>query len=71
MFTEQLYTRGGGGGRAPKSRRGIIARIINRIWGTFFKSQGDAAADASMYHIVDQIDIEMEASSEIDMEIRN
>jgi hypothetical protein len=40
---------------------------VNKVWGLFFKSQGDASADAGYYHIVDSIDIEMEASSEIDM----
>jgi hypothetical protein len=52
-------------GAAP--RRGLLARGVNKVWGLFFKSQGDASADAGYYHIVDSIDIEMEASSEIDM----
>jgi hypothetical protein len=44
-----------------------VARATNRVWRALFRSQGDTAADASFYHIVDSIDIEMEASSEIDL----
>lgn len=50
-----------------KNKRGLVARAVNRVWSLFFRSQGDSAADASFYHIVDSIDIEMEASSEIDL----
>jgi len=60
-----VFANKGSGG--AKARRGFAARAINRVWGTLFRSAGDSAADASFYHIVDSIDIEMEASSDIDL----
>ena len=59
---------GAGGGRKKKSRRGLVARAVNSVRGLLFRgAREEGEEDGSLYHIVDSIDIEMEASSEIDM----
>ena len=38
-----------------------------QLFGWILRSSDEGGAESSVYHIVDSIDIEMEASSEIDM----
>ena len=49
-----------------KVQRGFFGRITNKIFGRIFR-ENDGREGTSEYHIVDSIDIEMEASSEIDV----
>lgn len=71
FFVRMLFANKGGnqGGGRKKSRRGVVARGVNALRGLLFRGGGDEQDDnnGSLYHIVDSIDIEMEASSEIDM----
>jgi hypothetical protein len=39
----------------------------HQVRGTLWRNAGDYADDGALYHAVDAIDIEMEASSEIDV----
>lgn len=50
-----------------KVQRGFFGRATNKLFGWILRSSDDGGAESSVYHIVDSIDIEMEASSEIDM----
>jgi len=50
-----------------KVQRGFFGRASNKLFGWILRSSDDGNAESSVYHVVDSIDIEMEASSEIDM----
>jgi len=50
-----------------KVQRGFFGRATNKLFGWILRTSDEGGAESSVYHIVDSIDIEMEASSEIDM----